>query len=521
MREIEAWLATETAPLSRIGARLSDVPCFRPGQEAAAQAAMDLLLDHAAWPNEELEQARAQLASLPDIGQTLIAAQAHTVDLVDLAGLAQFLASVVALFAPWGERVMTACGLAVEPVERARLEGLYAELIGGQTRAGYILPSGGDAELGSLRERFADVRKILEDRQALALALLRTAGLAAYQAEFLVTRDKLFLLDTPKLRDSVRIVREMPEFALCAPRYDAEALRVLEEAQKLASEIDRREEVLMAVFTAQIVAHAPALDQACRWIAALDRLLARRTFVLRHHLQRAEVCTQRRVRCIDATYLPLREKLGERYTPLTLAFDEMAVLSGANMGGKTNALKTVALLLACVRRGLPVAAKSAECALYHELIWFGEEVDAEAGALSTFGQEMHQVRRLCEPNERRDFVFFDEFARSTTPREGRALSIGVFSGLLKRQAGVLAATHFEGIARACGAKHYRLAGIRADAFATKTCASVHDLEAAFDRRFYLAEAEEEDMLSHACDVAAALGVPDDILLTARKELSTL
>ena len=65
------------------------------------------------------------------------------------------------------------------------------------------------------------------------------------------------------------------------------------------------------------------------------------------------------------------------------------------MGGKTSALQAAALLVACVRRGLPVAARYAETALFDRIIWLGEHRELPDTGLSSFGREMISVRRAA------------------------------------------------------------------------------------------------------------------------------
>ena len=57
-------------------------------------------------------------------------------------------------------------------------------------------------------------------------------------------------------------------------------------------------------------------------------------------------------------------------------------------------------------------------------------------------------------------VLLDEFARTTTPREGRALLVAVIERLREMHACALAATHLSGVTKATGARHYAVRGLR-------------------------------------------------------------
>jgi DNA mismatch repair ATPase MutS len=57
-------------------------------------------------------------------------------------------------------------------------------------------------------------------------------------------------------------------------------------------------------------------------------------------------------------------------------------------------------------------------------------------------------------------VLADEFARTTNPREGKALVAALLERLRARGACGLAATHLEGVAEAAGARHFAVRGLR-------------------------------------------------------------
>ena len=176
--------------------------------------------------------------------------------------------------------------------------------------------------------------------------------------------------------------------------------------------------------------------------------------------------------------------------------------------------------MACVRRGLPVAAQHAETALFERVLWLGEDAYPGDAGLSAFGREMAAIRDALEMTDARCFVLLDEVARTTTPREGRALLIATLRGLVDRGATAIAATHLDRIAERAGAAHFRLIGLRPDILSLHEHAShahlLRSLEDAFDRRFILVEGDGEQT-SQAFDVARALGVPGDILTSAHEE----
>lgn len=520
MHEVEAWLERKLAPVSRIGSRLGVQPLFAPGEEVAAQASMDALLTDAHWDLAALDATRTRLPQIQDIGHSMVAAQARSIDLVDLARLASFLDFFFAMLPQWQHPLEIAGDIVVDAATRAELRELHDTVRAGHTVDGYSLQAAHNTRITNLRDDLREAQAACDHWREAALANLRALGVtAAHQPEFLVARGAQAQIEHAAVRQNIDISRETPDFFVCTVRYDESAFTILAREQTILRELEEAESALLDAFADQIAQCTVALERAAHWVAVLDVLLARRAFIVRYNLRRAIVNDGTHFFCDDAEYLPLREELGQRYTPLSLEFESLAVLSGANMGGKTSALKAVALVAACVRRGMPVPAQHAEIGLFTQIVWLGDEAVAREIGLSAFGREIAAVRNALGLPAGRCLVLLDEVARTTSPREGRALLIGTLRGLTARGATAVAATHLDHVAERCSAAHFRLAGIDAR-FLFEPNASpaqlLRSLEDAFDRRFLRVE-DEKDQISQAFEVARALGMPADILDYAREE----
>lgn len=261
----------------------------------------------------------------------------------------------------------------------------------------------------------------------------------------------------------MRVLREAPAYLLCELALDGEALAALAARDAAAARVAEEEERVRARLSASVRAALPALEAA---LGALDSLLGRVRFAQRHAACVPRLEAGPSLRFEEGRYLPLEAALAERgraYRPISLELDGAGVLTGPNMGGKTAALRTCGFLAACVALGLPVSARSARLGLFDEIAWIGPgaEGDGTASLLSAFGSEVVALRALFERAPRRALVLVDEFARTTTPREGRALSIALLDALQARGACALAATHLSQIAAAAGVAHFAIAGLQA------------------------------------------------------------
>jgi DNA mismatch repair ATPase MutS len=162
--------------------------------------------------------------------------------------------------------------------------------------------------------------------------------------------------------------------------------------------------------------------------------------------------------------------------------------------------------------------------LFDEIAWLGIGARAAGGdeepLLSAFGNEIEEVRALLARAPQRPLVLIDEFARTTSPPEGRALLIALLEILGKRGALALAATHLPGVARAARAAHYasgRLRSIPAPSSPVRLDEALVRLGEAME--YGLTRADEADAaVSDAIALAEILGLEAALTERARDVL---
>jgi DNA mismatch repair protein MutS2 len=132
--------------------------------------------------------------------------------------------------------------------------------------------------------------------------------------------------------------------------------------------------------------------------------------------------------------VPIDVRLGTEF--------DLLVITGPNTGGKTLALKTVAVAAWCARAGLPVCcATGSRVPLYDDVladIGDGQEIRQN---LSTFASHLARVRAVLAAAGPRTLVLLDELGGGTDPEEGAALSYALLEHLLARRAPTLVTTH--------------------------------------------------------------------------------
>ncbi len=122
---------------------------------------------------------------------------------------------------------------------------------------------------------------------------------------------------------------------------------------------------------------------------------------------------------------------------------QVLVLSGPNAGGKTVAMKAVALAALFARAGLHIPCEEgARVDLVESVIAeIGDHQDI-AESLSTFSAHMANLSRIITRAGRHSLVVLDEIGVGTDPGEGAALAQSILEELASRGALVITTTHY-------------------------------------------------------------------------------
>lgn len=156
----------------------------------------------------------------------------------------------------------------------------------------------------------------------------------------------------------------------------------------------------------------------------------------------------------------LREQK-KSFTPVSIALCRGAtVITGANMGGKSVALKSVALNVLLAHCGFFPFAKTAALPLFDSMYIVSEDLESVNRGLSSFGGEIVRFNEVMRRIENEfSFLLLDEFARGTNPDEGAAIVQSVTQYLNGCNAVSVLATHYDGVVQyACA--HYQVIGLK-------------------------------------------------------------
>ena len=164
---------------------------------------------------------------------------------------------------------------------------------------------------------------------------------------------------------------------------------------------------------------------------------------------------------INPEICDLLEKKGRGFVPVSIALERGAtVITGANMGGKSVALKTLALNALLFQAGFLVCAKSARMPMFESIRMLFDDNQSIQSGLSGFGSEIVAFSKALDEVEKGFSLFLlDEFARGTNPDEGAVIVQAVTRYLNGVNAISVLSTHYDRVAEAA-VRHYQIIGLK-------------------------------------------------------------
>lgn len=125
--------------------------------------------------------------------------------------------------------------------------------------------------------------------------------------------------------------------------------------------------------------------------------------------------------------------------------NKIIVISGPNAGGKTVALKTIALLVLMNQCGLPLPIKEASLPIFRNIfVDIGDE-QSITQSLSGFSSHMKNVSEIINQIDEHSLVIMDELGSKTDPSEGEALAKAIIEYIDKVGSIAMISTHYLGI----------------------------------------------------------------------------
>ena len=236
-----------------------------------------------------------------------------------------------------------------------------------------------------------------------------------------------------------------------AERYFTPELKAYEEKILGAEErIYVLESEIFASLVANIQAHIRAIQNNCRVIARLDMLSSFAALALERNYCRPLV-DDSKVIDIKAGRHPVIETLmpaGEEYVPNDVYLDnvrqQIIILTGPNMAGKSALLRQTALIVLMAQVGCFVPASSARIGYCDKIFTRVGASDNISRGESTFMVEMLETSMILHNLSPRSLVLLDEIGRGTSTYDGMSIARAIVEFIHENGQGAktLFATHY-------------------------------------------------------------------------------
>ncbi|HTY22993.1 MAG TPA: endonuclease MutS2 [Desulfomonilaceae bacterium] len=388
----------------------------------------------------------------------------------------------------------------LDTLER-RIKGIFDEH--GNVRAA------ASKQLLEIRERMRSVRERMRKRLE---SIVQDRELERVVQEDYVTlrNDRYVILLRPEFKGLLDGI--VHDHSRSGSSVYVEPLSVVELNNQVASLIDEERDEIRRIFielTEEIRTAKDMIFRNYKILAVLDAFQARALYA------RAVSCVlpilvESGFRILGARHPLLLAADAEGVIPMDVIQDPSTsamVISGANMGGKTVALKIAGLFPLMTRCAIMLPAKEGtEIQLFNRIMAdIGDEQDIR-GRISSFSGHMTRIKAVVENAAKGDLVLLDELGGATDPEEGSALAMAVMDKLIDKGAKVVVTTHLTHL------KAYALG--REDAKNVSVEFHPRTLKPTF-RLLYDLPGE-----SHAILTAERIGLGAEVIRAARNYLDT-
>ncbi|MBR5855901.1 MAG: DNA mismatch repair protein MutS [Bacteroidales bacterium] len=301
----------------------------------------------------------------------------------------------------------------------------------------------------------------------------------------------------------MQVRKEIKSIVGYGKEVEGEDKQQLLELQKRNDEIEAE---VRGELSGRIRGHSNGLGHALKNLALLDILIAKVVQMKEMGLCFPSV-TEVGETFYEKMFNPMVKDalnaVGKEFYPVDICFSNVPVtIIGANMGGKSVVLKTLALNQLLCQFGFGVAAQVCCVKVVGKVMFcIGDDQNATKG-LSSFAAEMLAINGVVKSLREGENILalVDEPARTTNPVEGTALVEGLLEVIKRGEGGFVLTTHYN--IKSSEVKRYRVKGLK---------------DGVMD--YTLIEADSGDVPHEAVSIAQSLGIDAEWIELTRKHLN--
>lgn len=290
--------------------------------------------------------------------------------------------------------------------------------------------------------------------------------------------------------------------------FEVKALSAREKTEELELKLYRR-------VRCDIEPHIQDMQKTARALAAADTLASLARAALKNRYIRPQIAHDGRISIRDGRHPMVEHMLNHEIfvpndTDLNHSSQEVLIITGPNMAGKSTYMRQVAILALMAQTGSFIPAKSASFSPVDRIFTRVGATDDIATGQSTFMVEMKEVSHILRHATSNSLIILDEIGRGTSTYDGMSIARAVVEYITEKiHAYTLFATHYHELADMEQPGNL----IRNYTVAVKE----RGKEISFLRRIIPGSADK----SYGIHVARLAGLPDSLLKRADEILGDL
>lgn len=400
------------------------------------------------------------------------------------------------------------------------LESALSEELPAKLQDGGVIKEGFDKELDELRLMSSDSKSWLanlekEEQQSTGIKNLRIKYNGAFGYFIEVTKSYLDLVPPHYIRRQTMTNAE---------RYTTEDLRK-KEREILHSEVaaTEREETLFLQIVEKVLTYAPNLMKAAHTISEIDVFRGWAELARDWNYCKPEIDDSDAIFIEDGRHPVVEQMLQKNSSSRVGAFvandtklsstkEQITLITGPNMAGKSTYIRQVALITLLAQTGCFVPASACKIGIVDRIFSRVGASDELAKGNSTFMVEMNETANILNNASSKSLIILDEIGRGTSTYDGLSIAWGVVEylhGSNEKGPKTLFATHYHELTKLEGTLE-RLVNCR-------VAVKEWNDEIIFIRKIERGAADK----SYGIQVARLAGLPKEVIERAKEILKEL
>jgi DNA mismatch repair protein MutS len=507
------------ATVTPMGKRLLRAWMLRPGLDQAEISRRLDAVEEQVQQTIAREELRKALAGVLDLERLLSRVTLETANPRDLIALSVSLGRIPAVraaFAPMKAARMQQLHAAIDELSdvRQRIEKTIIPEPPISLAEGGVIARGADPELDHLHQLSRNGKQYLaemeqRERQRTGISSLKVRFNSVFGYYLEISKANLQLVPPDYERRQTLVNAER----FSTPELKEYEARILDAQEKLV-EIERR---IFAELRSAIAGEARRIRQTAVALAEVDVLAAFSQVAAQRKYCRPAFDDSGDIEIIAGRHPVIEQQEfsgsdSRRYVPNDLYLDSstqnILVLTGPNMGGKSTYLRQAALMVIMAQMGSFVPATKARLGMVDRVFTRIGASDNLARGRSTFMVEMTETAAILNTATPKSLILLDEVGRGTSTYDGLAIAWAAIEYLHARtRAKTLFATHYfeltELAEQLAGVKNYHVG-------AKETGSGI-----IFLRKVEPGAADR----SYGIEVAKLAGLPPEVIRRAREVLA--